>query len=62
MEWAVEIGNSYILPELRGTGFNTQLKHLMIDHAFACGLRRVELRVDERNKRSRCGGAQAGLR
>lgn len=52
MEWAVEIGNSYILPELRGTGFNTRLKHLMIGHAFACGLARVEFRVDERNTRS----------
>jgi RimJ/RimL family protein N-acetyltransferase len=50
--WAVEIGNSYIVPELRGTGFNTRLKQLMIGHAFACGLTRVEFRVDERNKRS----------
>jgi len=50
--WAIEIGNSYIAPDLRGTGFNTRLKHLMLGHAFACGLTRVEFRVDERNQRS----------
>jgi RimJ/RimL family protein N-acetyltransferase len=50
--WAVEIGNSYIVPRLRGTGFNTRLKNLMLDHAFACGLKRVVFKVDEINKRS----------
>jgi len=50
--WSIEIGNSFILPELRGTGFNRRVKRLMLDHAFACGLKRVEFRVDERNQRS----------
>jgi RimJ/RimL family protein N-acetyltransferase len=50
--WAIEIGNTYIEPAVRGTGFNTRLKRLMLGHAFACGLTRVEFRVDERNKRS----------
>jgi len=39
--WSVEIGNSYIEPRLRGTGFNGRLKRLMLGHAFACGLERA---------------------
>ena len=58
--WAVEIGNSFIAPDLRGTGFNTRLKHLMIGHAFACGLKRVEFRVDERNQRSQAAVRKLG--
>ena len=58
--WSVEIGNSFILPELRGTGFNTRLKQLMIGHAFACGLKRVEFRVDERNQRSQAAVRKLG--
>jgi RimJ/RimL family protein N-acetyltransferase len=48
----VEIGNTYIRPSARGTGLNSRLKRLMIDHAFAHGIRRVELRADSRNTRS----------
>jgi RimJ/RimL family protein N-acetyltransferase len=48
----VEIGGTYIQPSVRGTGFNDSLKKLMIDHAFACGFRRIEFRVDTRNQRS----------
>ena len=48
----LEIGNTYIAPALRGTGFNRRLKRLMIDHAVGCGFRRVEFRVDVRNARS----------
>lgn len=58
--WSVEIGNSFILPELRGTGFNRRLKKLMIDHAFACGLERVEFRVDVRNARSQAAVLKLG--
>lgn len=50
--WSIEIGNSYIVPALRGTGFNGRLKRLMIDHAFACGLERVVFKVDRVNERS----------
>ncbi len=60
MSWAVEIGNSYIMPELRGTGFNTRLKQLMLGHAFACGLKRVEFRVDVRNGRSQAAVLKLG--
>ena len=58
--WSVEIGNSYILPALRGTGLNARLKRLMLDHAFACGLKRVEFRVDMRNSRSQAAVLKLG--
>jgi len=56
----VEIGNSYLHPNARGTGFNGRLKRLMIDHAFAAGIRRIEFRIDERNKRSQAAVAKLG--
>ena len=56
----VEIGNSYIHPDARGTGLNTRIKKLMIDHAFAAGIRRIEFRIDERNKRSQAAVAKLG--
>lgn len=48
----VEIGATYITPEVRGGVFNRAMKKLMIEHAFACGFHKVELRADSRNKRS----------
>jgi len=62
----VEIGNSYIVPFLRGTGFNARVKKLLLDRGFACGIRRVEFRVDDRNERSKAamhklGAHQDGL-
>lgn len=51
--WSIEIGNSYIVPSLRGTGFNGRLKQLMLGHAFFCGLERVVFKVDAINSRSR---------
>ncbi|QUT07027.1 GNAT family N-acetyltransferase [Sphingobium phenoxybenzoativorans] len=48
----LEIGGTYIEPSVRGSGFNGVMKRLMIEHAFACGFTRIEIRVDTRNKRS----------
>jgi RimJ/RimL family protein N-acetyltransferase len=64
--WTIEIGNSYIVPRLRGTGFNGRLKRLMIDHAFACGIKRMVFKVDNINERSQAavlklGCSQEGL-
>lgn len=64
--WSIEIGNSYIVPAVRGTGLNGRLKRLMIDHAFACGLERVAFKVDTMNRRSQAavrkvGGVQEGV-
>ena len=56
----LEIGNSYIVSALRGTGLNGRLKHMMIDHAFACRTRRVEFRVDVRNQRSQAAVRKVG--
>lgn len=58
--WSIEIGNSYIVPRLRGTGFNGRLKRLMLDHAFACGLARVVFKVDAINSRSRAAVRKLG--
>ncbi|HEY0156620.1 MAG TPA: GNAT family protein [Thermoanaerobaculia bacterium] len=57
---ALEIGNTYYVPELRGTGFNRRVKQLMLDRAFDEGFRRVEFRVDARNARSQAAMAKIG--
>ena len=57
---ALEIGNTYYVPELRGTGFNRRVKDLMIRRAIACGFRRIEFRVDARNARSQAAMAKIG--
>jgi RimJ/RimL family protein N-acetyltransferase len=58
--YSTEIGNTYIVPRLRGSGFNDRLKKLMLDHAFACGLRRVAFKVDAINKRSQAAVCKLG--
>lgn len=58
--WSVEVGNSYIVPRLRGTGLNSRIKRLMLDHAFACGLERVVFKVDAINTRSRAAVLKLG--
>ena len=57
---ALEIGNTYYVPVLRGTGFNARVKRLMLQRAFDCGFRRVEFRVDSRNARSQAAMAKIG--
>ena len=56
----LEIGNTYYRPKFRGTGFNRRVKEMMLRRAFDCGFRRVEFRVDERNKRSQAAMAKLG--
>jgi RimJ/RimL family protein N-acetyltransferase len=56
----LEIGNSYFVPRLRGTGFNRRVKDLMIARAFDSGFRRIEFRVDARNARSQAAMAKIG--
>ena len=56
----LEIGNTYYVPEMRGTGFNQKVKDLMLERAFGCGFRRVEFRVDSRNARSQAAMAKLG--
>jgi RimJ/RimL family protein N-acetyltransferase len=56
----LEIGNTYYLPALRGTGLNRRVKDLMIGRAIDCGFRRIEFRVDARNARSQSAMARLG--
>ena len=56
----LEIGNTYYVPALRGTGFNRQVKDLMIGRAIDCDFRRIEFRVDSRNLRSQAAMAKLG--
>lgn len=57
---AVEIGGTFIAPSTRGTGLNGRIKKLLLDRAFACGVRRVEFRIDERNARSQAAVRKLG--
>lgn len=56
----LEIGNTYYVPRLRGTGFNRRVKELMMRRAIDCGFRRIEFRVDSRNQRSQAAMAKIG--
>jgi RimJ/RimL family protein N-acetyltransferase len=56
----LEIGNTYYAPGVRGTGLNERVKRLMLERAFGSGFRRVEFRVDSRNKRSQAAMAKIG--
>jgi RimJ/RimL family protein N-acetyltransferase len=57
---ALEIGNTYYVPRMRGTGFNRRVKDLMIRRAIDCGFRRIEFKVDSRNARSQAAMAKLG--
>jgi RimJ/RimL family protein N-acetyltransferase len=56
----LEVGNTYYRPKYRGTGFNRRVKDMMLRRAFDCGYRRVEFRVDARNKRSQAAMTKLG--
>jgi RimJ/RimL family protein N-acetyltransferase len=56
----LEIGGTYYRPHLRGTGLNRRVKDMMLQRAFACGIRRVEFRVDLRNARSQAAMKKLG--
>jgi RimJ/RimL family protein N-acetyltransferase len=56
----LEIGATYYRPAWRGTGFNLRVKDMMLRRAFACGMRRVEFRVDARNARSQAAMTKLG--
>jgi RimJ/RimL family protein N-acetyltransferase len=58
----VEIGSTYYIPAVRGTGLNRRIKRLLLDRAFACGIRRVEFRIDDRNARSKAAVRKLGAR
>ena len=57
---SVEIGGTFLHPDVRGTLVNAEAKYLMLAHAFASGARRVELLTDSRNVRSQAAIAKLG--
>jgi N-acetyltransferase len=56
----LEIGTSFLRPEVRGGPVNPESKYLMLNHAFASGAVRVQFRVDTRNRRSQAAVAKLG--
>lgn len=59
---AVEIGWTWLSPDGQRTGINTEAKLLMLAHAFETwAVRRVVLKTDSRNQRSRDAIARLGF-
>jgi RimJ/RimL family protein N-acetyltransferase len=56
----VEIGTTFLHPDVRGGFVNPEAKMLMLSHAFAGGAVRVQFRVDSRNQRSQAAMAKLG--
>jgi RimJ/RimL family protein N-acetyltransferase len=57
----LEIGNTWLTPEVWRTAINTEVKYLQLRHAFeVLGAWRVQLKTDERNARSRAAIARLG--
>jgi len=60
---ALEIGYTWLAPEFQRTAVNTEAKYLLLRHAFEeLGARRVQLKTDERNERSRRAIERLGAR
>lgn len=57
---SAEIGTTYLVPAARGGHVNGRMKHLLIAHGFACGLKRMQLCVDTRNQRSQAACRKIG--
>ncbi len=58
---ATEIGATWLSSRAQGTGINTEAKLLMLRHAFETwGVRRVSMRADARNTRSRAAIERLG--
>lgn len=50
----VHIGWTWLGTDFRGSGINTHIKYLMLNHAFSeMDMEKVSFRIDERNTRSR---------
>lgn len=56
----VEIGTTFLHPDVRGGVVNPESKLLMLGHAFNSGAVRVQFRVDTRNHRSQAAVAKLG--
>jgi RimJ/RimL family protein N-acetyltransferase len=58
----VEVGTSYLVPKVRGSGLNRAVKRMVLAHVFGTGAHRVEFRVDDRNARSKAAVLKLGAR
>lgn len=56
----IEIGTSFLRPDLRGSTINPESKFLMLTHGFVFGAVRVQSRVDARNVRSQAAALKLG--
>jgi N-acetyltransferase len=56
----VEIGSTFLHPDVRTGPVNPESKLLMLAHAFSSGAVRVQFRVDTRNLRSQAAVAKLG--
>ena len=57
----LEIGWTWLVPEVRRSAVNTECKYLLLRHAFeTLGCVRVELKTDGRNKRSQAAIMRIG--
>lgn len=56
----VEIGTTFLHPDIRGGVVNSESKMLMLEHAFNSGAVRVQFRVDTRNLRSQAAVSTLG--
>src|SRR3977135_4077599 len=56
----VEIGATFLRPDVRASSVNPEAKILMLTHAFDSGAVRVQFKVDMRNERSQAAVAKLG--
>ncbi|MEO5492619.1 MAG: GNAT family protein [Sphingomonas sp.] len=56
----VEIGGTWYSAAAQGTKINPAAKLLLLDHAFGCGMVRVQLKTDVRNLRSQAAMRKLG--
>lgn len=56
----IEIGATWYCPQMQGTAINPAAKLLLLDHAFAAGMVRVQFKTDVRNRRSRAAIEKLG--
>jgi RimJ/RimL family protein N-acetyltransferase len=56
----VEIGATFLRPDVRASPVNPESKILMLSHAFDSGAVRVQFKVDMRNARSQAAVAKLG--
>lgn len=61
LPFAVEIGGTWLSASAQRTAINTNAKFLLLDYAFTTwGVRRVDLKTDARNERSRAAIERIG--